>query len=121
MTIQRLDHLTIRTRDVARSVQFYRRVLGLTPGYRPAFPGFPGAWLYCDARPVVHLLLDERSVQASGCVDHIAFAGADLPGFRKKLAELGIAYREIPPAGDVVRHQVFVEDPNGVAVEVNFD
>ena len=45
MPITRMDHFTILTTDVERTVAFYRDLLGFTPGPRPAFP-FPGAWLY---------------------------------------------------------------------------
>ncbi|MCC6198350.1 MAG: VOC family protein, partial [Burkholderiales bacterium] len=45
MTVSAMNHFTILTDDVPRTVEFYRRLLGLTDGPRPAF-GFPGAWLY---------------------------------------------------------------------------
>jgi len=54
MTIARLDHFTLRTRRLDETTAFFVDVLGLHIGPRPAFP-FPGAWLYLDDRPVVHL------------------------------------------------------------------
>ena len=51
----RIDHVTIATDDLDGIVAFYRDVLGLEVGPRPAFP-FAGAWLYAGGRPIVHLL-----------------------------------------------------------------
>jgi len=50
----RIDHVTIATDDLETTVAFYRDVLGLVVGPRPAFP-FAGAWLYANGRPIVHL------------------------------------------------------------------
>src|SRR4051795_8814183 len=50
----RIDHVTIATDDLETTVAFYRDVLGLVIGPRPAFP-FARAWLYADGRPIVHL------------------------------------------------------------------
>ena len=53
--IDGLDHFTIATSDLEASRRFYVKTLGLRDGERPAFD-FPGAWLYCGAAPVVHLV-----------------------------------------------------------------
>ena len=42
MTVRALDHVNIVTADLAASIAFYREVVGLVEGPRPAFP-FPGA------------------------------------------------------------------------------
>ena len=49
-----LDHFNIRTRRLAETVRFYEDVLGLEKGPRPNF-AFPGAWMYSEGRPVVHI------------------------------------------------------------------
>ena len=63
MPLTALDHYTIRTSDLNRSVRFYSEILGLENGARPPFRT-PGAWLYCDGRPVVHLA--QRGQKAGG-------------------------------------------------------
>jgi len=50
-----MNHFTILTDDVPRTVAFYHDLLGLTEGYRPDL-GFPGAWLYAGAQPVLHVV-----------------------------------------------------------------
>lgn len=137
MPLQSLNHFSIRTGDLAASRRFYVEVLGLRDGARPPF-SFPGHWLYCGEQPVVHLIgsvpgkdaglgyLGDRAAgtaahgePATGAVDHIAFLAADLAGLRRRLSESGLHYRErtVPLTG---QHQLFVTDPNGVLIEINF-
>jgi catechol 2,3-dioxygenase-like lactoylglutathione lyase family enzyme len=123
MTIDGLDHWTIKASDLERTLVFYERVIGLRRGYRPDLPGFPqGAWLYCNDRPIVHLLPGGASQLAgSGCIDHIALRGRGLRDFLATLDELRLPYREVRASTNVPRHQVFVTDPDGSVIEVNFD
>src|SRR5260370_2628721 len=55
-----LDHFNIRTRKLDDTVRFYEDVLGLEKGPRPNF-AFPGAWMYSEGKPVVHLVDISRS------------------------------------------------------------
>lgn len=134
MPLTGLDHCAIRTGDLAATRDFFVDVLGLEDGDRPPF-AFPGHWLYCAGRPVVHLIaLDTEgsagpadntggdrdvALAGSGAVDHLAFAAADLEGLRARLKEKGIKSREreVP---DLALHQIFVVDPNGITIEINF-
>jgi catechol 2,3-dioxygenase-like lactoylglutathione lyase family enzyme len=54
-----LDHVNIRTDRLDETVAFYRDLMGLEVGYRPNFP-YPGAWLYHDGRPIIHLKSPRR-------------------------------------------------------------
>jgi catechol 2,3-dioxygenase-like lactoylglutathione lyase family enzyme len=55
----------------------------------------------------------------SGNVDHIAFEASDLEATRRALTEAGLPFREavVPRDGTI---QIFVPDPDGVMVELNF-
>ena len=55
----------------------------------------------------------------TGTIDHIAFACQDFDGFKLKLEGLGIPYAEAGVASAAVR-QLFLRDPNGIVVELNF-
>ncbi|MBM3569518.1 MAG: glyoxalase [Alphaproteobacteria bacterium] len=138
MTIGRLDHYTIRTVDLEATRQFYSRALGFEAGYRPPF-NFPGYWLYGDtpypqSYGIVHLIGIEpgenRGVRdylgargpagpGSGALDHIAFGATDWPGMKRRLESGTIAWRErrVPDLGLL---QIFVDDPNGIVIELNF-
>ena len=102
-------------------------MLGLAEGFRPEL-GVPGHWLYCGDVPVVHLLGPEGALPENrqaelggdtGALDHIAFRGHNVTAMIARLKELGVAFRENVIA-DISLHQLFVRDPNGIMVEMNF-
>ena len=118
-----LDHFNIRTRHLADTVRFYEDVLGLEKGPRPNF-AFPGAWMYSEGKPVVHLVdispTSEPQKPDSGVVHHVAFVSRGFDGMKQRLASKGMAFdsRQVP-GGDL--WQIFVQDPNGVMIELNYE
>lgn len=137
MALTKLAHFSIRTTDLERSCAFYERVLGFRRGYRPPFD-FPGAWLYMgdDERDYgcVHIIgvdpgnpaglaayLGDKSLPASGTgtLDHIAFLATGVAQMWDNLRAEGIPWRDrtVPSLG---LHQVFIEDPSGVTIELNY-
>ncbi len=117
--VDKLEHYNIVTDDFEVTARFYEKIVGLTRGYRPNF-AFPGAWLYAGPDPVVHLMaLGQTRPRGSGSIDHVAFRGSDYPRFVKNLNANTVPFRErvVPTTG---MRQVFIEDPNGVTVEINF-
>lgn len=130
MPLERLDHYFVYASDLEVSRHFYSEVLGLPIGPRPQF-GFPGYWCYLEDRPVVHLGNEEfaggyvnddgaRNIAGStGPVDHIAFRANDIDDFVGRLERLGVDFqrREVP---DFALSQLFVKDPDGVTIELNF-
>ncbi len=124
MGLNALNHFTIRPVDLERTKTFYCEVLGLPVGYRPPL-GFDGYWLYCGDIPTVHLIGPRagddavRAVGPTGLLDHIAFSCTGLAAMRANLAARGIAHSEriIPRDRQT---QIFLHDPDGVAVELNY-
>src|SRR5206468_12480991 len=55
MAVSGMNHFTVLTDDVPRTVGFYARFLGLASGPRPDL-GFPGAWLYAGDTAVLHVV-----------------------------------------------------------------
>ena len=108
--------LVLKLRD------FYCDVVGLTEGFRPVFERF-GFWLYIGDKDVIHLITpkegDGRSPQKSS-YDHVAFKTGDYQGVLKKLKTLNISFEEKPIPG-MTAHQIFLRDPAGNRVELNFD
>ena len=108
--------LVLKLRD------FYCDVVGLSEGFRPAFERF-GFWLYIGDKDVLHLITpkdgDARSFQKSS-FDHVAFKTRDYEGVLKKLKALNIPFEEKPIPG-MSAHQIFLRDPAGNRVELNFD
>lgn len=131
MQVHNLDHFTLRTSRLDDTRAFYEQVIGLTPGPRPAF-AFPGAWLYAQGQPLLHLAAFDPSDaslarylgsrptgKGSGCVDHITFRCTGLQSFEQRLRSMGVAFdgRTVP---ELKQHQLFVVDPNGVRIECIF-
>ena len=123
MNVGVLDHVNIRTRKLADTVNFYENVLGLENGWRPNFD-FPGAWLYSEGRPVVHLVdiapTPEPQKPDSGVVHHVAFVSQGFREMKQRLKQRGFDFdtREVPGG---TQWQIFVCDPNGVVIELNYD
>jgi catechol 2,3-dioxygenase-like lactoylglutathione lyase family enzyme len=123
MSVGVLDHFNIRTRDLASTVRFYEDVLGLEKGPRPNF-AFPGAWMYSEGKAVVHLVdiagTSEPQKPDSGVVHHVAFASLGFDGMQQRLKSKGMPFeaRQVP-GGEL--WQIFVNDPNGVMIELNYE
>ena len=123
MSVGVLDHYNVSTRNLRDTVRFYEEVLGLVSGPRPPFD-FPGAWLYSEGHPVLHLNdispTDKPQRQDSGVIDHIAFGSRGFEAIKQHLTRKGVPFRanEVPNS---TRRQIFVTDPNNVLIELNFD
>ena len=120
MPVTAFQHVNTRSADVERTKDFYLR-LGLRVGDRPPFAS-RGYWMYLGNHPVLHLVQrkdGEAHHDGSGNVDHVAFQAVDLEGTRWALTEAGLAFREtVVPRDNTV--QIFVRDPDGIQVELNF-
>ena len=132
MPLHKLEHYLVMTNDIDATRDFYRDVIGLTVGFR-ADLGFPGHWLYIGDTPVIHIAEWETyTVHSSklgipvttrapgtGPLDHVAFNGTDANEMARKLDKLGIPYHrhEVPQVGLT---QLFLNDPNGLKIELNY-
>jgi len=119
LAILDLDHVNIRTTNLAGAQAFFTEVLGLTVGWRPDFP-FGGAWLYAGDKDVVHLVEVSRAGAASkgSSLDHFAFAIDDYDDARRRLDAAGLAYEPAAAPNGGIR-QLFVTELNGVTIELN--
>lgn len=119
MAIAGMNHFTVLTDDVGATVGFYRDLLGLTEGPRPAFD-FPGAWLYAGALAVLHVIGGRaRGELRAGVIDHMAFSATGLAPTLAALDARGLEYTCRRLVGSGV-WQVFFHDPNGAKVELDF-
>jgi catechol 2,3-dioxygenase-like lactoylglutathione lyase family enzyme len=124
MPVTGLAHYNLRadrgTIEVLRD--FYVKVVGLQPGYRPPFKSF-GYWLYAGNHAVLHLSearADEiRTAGVVNTFDHTAFSCTGFDAFQSHLLALDISFTsaEVPLTGE---RQIFFADPAGNGVELNF-
>ena len=130
MKLKSLDHILVLADDLEATKDFYVDIIGLSVGDRPDF-SFPGYWLYAGDHACVHLAGRRNKGEnaaagdthggrgTTGSIDHIAFAVDDIDGARADLDRRGIAYKHQKVPGAPLQ-QLFIKDPNGVAVELNF-
>ena len=132
MPLTELNHYFVRANDLERTKDFYVEVLGLDIMPRPDFP-FPGYWLGINGKIQVHMGLagipnqemyylgtpKNAATEYSGVVDHIAFLASDPEEFVQRFKKLGMSYRPRSfPESELF--QLFVKDPNGITIELNF-
>jgi catechol 2,3-dioxygenase-like lactoylglutathione lyase family enzyme len=132
MPLTQLEHYLVLTQDIDATRDFYVNVLGLQNGFRPPL-GFPGHWVYIGATPVIHIAewvtytarqrgknaFVTSPAEGTGPVDHIAFGAEDYAGTLARIRSHGVAVRENNNPTNIVR-QLFIFDPNGVQIEINF-
>ena len=119
MIVTDVHHLNIATQDLALTVAFYTDILGLVDGPRPNFPS-KGHWLYVGDRSLIHVQVARAPVVASSAsaLNHFALRVADLDVAVARLKTHGVVYR-LGESADNGTRQVFLEDPNGVLIELN--
>lgn len=124
MGLHHLDHYNIETVNLQETIKFYCDVLGLYVGDRPPLP-FPGAWLYCENKqPTIHLIgtnpgEPDRPKVSAGRLHHICFASTGIDQVRERLEKNNIKFNKVV-LPRVHNTQFFMQDPNGINVELNF-
>jgi catechol 2,3-dioxygenase-like lactoylglutathione lyase family enzyme len=132
MPIHSLNHFFIRSENLELTKDFYMTVLGFEVMARPDFP-FPGYWLGINGSIQVHLgpsnipnrekyYLGTSSDAANGqtgVIDHVAFLAEAPEAFVARFQEKNVSFRprHFPESN---LYQLFIRDPNGVMIELNF-
>lgn len=133
MPLSHIEHFLLQTADMEKTRDWYVRVLGLRVGPNPDFK-FPVCWLYLGERDVVHVTegganvsenrkryvgQESQATAGSGAIDHIAFRATGLRQMIEHLRALGVDFtqRQVDDQG---LYQLFLFDPNGVKIELNF-
>jgi extradiol dioxygenase family protein len=123
MPITGINHINIEvsTEQLPKVRMFYEDVLGLKIGFR-AKSKRDGAWLYAGNQPVIHLSVnDEPLTSNKTCFNHVAFACNGLAQCKRDLDIQGIEYMlEQRSLADKEMTQIFLYDPVGIKIELNF-
>ena len=133
MTLAFMEHFLIQSEDIEATKNWYVDVLGMTVGPSPDFK-FPVYWLYVGERDVLHLTQggakvsdnrmtylgqESQAIRGSGVIDHIAFRANGLEDTIAHFRRLGVEFKE-RQVNDQGLYQLFLLDPNGLKVELNF-
>jgi catechol 2,3-dioxygenase-like lactoylglutathione lyase family enzyme len=144
MPITSLQHYNVLTLDLAETIRFYCDHLGLRAGPAPGRAPEEGAWIYDkNDIPVVHVqavdptnpsvrldevksrlgdltaIHDVSDLRGSAAIEHVAFNCEDYMTMSNRLKAAGLQLRESVIASIPLR-QIFVNDPNGITIELNF-
>jgi catechol 2,3-dioxygenase-like lactoylglutathione lyase family enzyme len=124
-----LFHVAVKTNDLAATVAFYTRVIGLVEVKRPNF-GYPGAWLGVPlpgGPAILHVYAGGPALGAAGrapvgtaAIDHVSLACGGYHEFIARFRDEGLDWREFLVPGTTL-WQLFVYDPSGVQLELTFD
>ena len=133
MALSHLEHFLIQTADMDATRDWWVDVLGMRVGPAPDFK-FPVCWLYIGDQDVLHLttgggdVSDNRkaylgqqstATEGSGVVDHLGFRATGLSETMAHLKSRGVEFTQ-RMVDDQGLFQLFLLDPNGVKVELNF-
>jgi catechol 2,3-dioxygenase-like lactoylglutathione lyase family enzyme len=131
MPLTKMEHYLVLTDDMEATRDFYVQALGMQVGPRPPL-AFPGYWVYVGDTPCIHIaqwktytahsnqqgIPVSSRAEGTGPVDHIAFNALDYEDVVSRLERYGVhAARNDVPGGTL--RQLFLEDPNGVKIEIN--
>lgn len=124
MPVTGFNHFNLRARRplLEDLRDFYIDVIGMQPGLRPPLKSY-GYWLYVGPHALLHLSEaapdEDRSADVSSTFDHVALTCTGMAEFELRLRTHGVEYtrQHVAPTG---QHQVFLRDPAGNGVELNF-
>ncbi len=125
MTVQSLDHVNIRVKDMDATAAFFVDVLGMRRSPERA------SWIVdADGHPVIHLGSADApypsdawrpftAQEGSGAVHHVALACTGFEAMGERLTRLGVDHdTHVFPSFSL--RQILVAEPGGVLLELNF-
>jgi len=117
MKINELNHVAIHVADLARSCDFYERVVRLPPIPRPNFD-FPGAWFRLGLTQELHLIGRRGEPVNSGSrSNHFALRVEDIIAWEQHLVHMGAVFQPKKQRPDGA-WQIFLCDPDGHFIEL---
>jgi catechol 2,3-dioxygenase-like lactoylglutathione lyase family enzyme len=120
MPVIGLNHVNIRTSDVAASAQFYIDIFDFELRRGPTVMGQQPHWLYDDrGAPIIHFRQLDAESESTGAIDHIALSCVGKAAILERLDAKKIKFAVVDNLFPGVT-QVFLKDPHGISLELNF-
>jgi catechol 2,3-dioxygenase-like lactoylglutathione lyase family enzyme len=131
--LSHIEHFLVQTADMAKTRDWYVRVLGMRVGPNPDFK-FPVCWLYLGDKDIVHITeggaqvsenrkkyvgQESQATHGTGVLDHIAFRATGLEKMLQHLQAEKIDFKQ-RQVNDQGLYQLFMYDPNGIKIELNY-
>ncbi|XP_039070827.1 metallothiol transferase FosB-like [Hibiscus syriacus] len=122
--LKSLNHISLVSRSVEESIDFYQNILGFVPIRRPGSFDFNGAWLFGYGIGI-HLLQSEdpenlpKKRKINPKDNHISFQCESMKAVEKKLKEIKMEHeRAIVEEGGIYVEQLFFHDPDGFMIKI---
>ncbi len=119
-----LNHLALSVKDVNRSAEFYKKVLGLKEiTNRTQMAGI--RWISLGEGKELHLISILKEEFKINKAIHLALSTPDFDVFIKALDEKKIAYSDWPGTPHTINKradgikQIYFQDPDGYWIEIN--
>ena len=117
MQILELEHVNLRTSDLARAVAWYERVLGMRSGDKPNVPQ-TFAWMYSGSKPTVHIVEVKNMKQIDNpTLEHFSFSARGLKSFLANLKREGVTYETIRVPDLNIQVNIFDPDRNHIHID----
>ncbi|MFT4054429.1 MAG: VOC family protein [Novosphingobium sp.] len=132
MPVRSLDHVNIRTPDVMGTAAFLQDLLDLDPRIAPGAESIAqGCWMYdLGNRPIIHIAAQDSAYPSDGMMPFVAAPGTGaLHHVALECTDRDATLARIEAAGHAVAtsdisqvglRQLFVAEPNGILLELNF-
>jgi catechol 2,3-dioxygenase len=120
-----LGPVRLQVRSLARSIEYYERVIGLRPLPRPGAAGVAALGVGGEEEPLVwlHERADARPVPPGGRLGlyHFAILLPDRPSLGRFVRHLGGLGEYAGSADHAVSESIYLSDPDGLGIEVYAD
>lgn len=119
----RITHIGVSVRDVAKSVEFYTKVMGLEEVRRvTSREGITLVFLKGEGGTLIELIAGPggsgpEEGTSEGFIRHIAFEVPDIEASGRALKQQGVSFTRGPIDGHGGTKIAFFEDPDGIELE----
>jgi len=121
-----LNHIAHYVTDLARSTEFYQKVIGLDTIPEPFHDG-RHTWFKVGDHSHLHLISGAVGLSPLTKNSHLCFSVASMDEMIKGLNKSGVVYEDWKGVKNSVTlrvdgvHQIYFQDPDGYWIEINDD
>jgi lactoylglutathione lyase len=119
-----LNHIAFYVKDLERSTNFYKDIIGLDTIPEPFHDG-KHTWFGVGPKSHLHIISGETKTILREKTSHVCFSITDMDGFIARLKKAGIPYEDwagnkqsVTNRVDGVK-QIYLQDPDGFWLEIN--
>jgi lactoylglutathione lyase len=119
-----LNHIAFYVKDLKRSTEFYRDIIGLDTIPEPFHDG-KHTWFSIGPKSHLHIISGETKTVVREKTSHVCFSVQNMNAFLEKINKAGIPYEDWAGKKQSVTNrvdgvkQIYLMDPDGFWLEIN--